>query len=289
MNKFKDEDKVAKIKPVLLIRPNIGSNCEFVSNAYPGGMNVCYAEDIPDETDVIIRWGTTSTIPPRVKDGREIMYFNTAAAIHQAVDKAGLRMKAAQLGLAPRTWWTLEELQKEEEVGDVIVRPRKHERSQDIYLCTNKVEVLDAIDKCGNAYYISEYVEKDAELRVFVFQGRVLMVFNKIPKDKNAVSWGCVEEGALKYVKWGEWPLEACRVAVRAFNLTDLDFGAVDVIMKDGKAYFLEVNTAPEVWPYYGKRLAAAFHYCIERNNKLRIFVDKENGWKSYAHPTLLV
>lgn len=286
MNNFRDEQP----KPVLLIRPGIGSNCNFVADAYPGGMKVCYAEDIPNETNVIIRWGTTTNIPPRVKDGRKLLYFNEAKAIHQAVDKSGLRKKASDAGLAPKTWLTLKELQEEDEVADIVlVRPRKHERSEGIYSCSNKQELLDAIEKCGGEgnYYISEYIKKDRELRVFVFQGRALMVFNKIPKDRKEISWGCVEQGALKYVKWSEWPLDAVRVAIQSFNLTDLDFGAVDVIMKDDKAYFLEVNTAPEVWPYYGERLAQAFKYAFEKG-KQRLKVNlKGKDWSDFAHPTL--
>ncbi len=77
------------------------------------------------------------------------------------------------------------------------------------------------------------------------------------------------------------------RVAIESFNLSTLDFGAVDVIIKGDKAYTLEINTAPEVWHYYGARLAEAFHYIIKNNNRNRIPVKKYDDWKKVAHPSL--
>ena len=75
--------------------------------------------------------------------------------------------------------------------------------------------------------------------------------------------------------------------AIKAFNLSKLDFGAVDVMIKGDKAYFLEINTAPEVWRYYGERLGAAFHYMIGKTRE-RLTNSSYNSWKDVAHPTLL-
>ncbi len=291
MNRFADEPVkpkklVEKGKVILLRRKELGNNCRFIKEAFGPDMRICMPDEVPDDASVIIRWGTTSNIP------QQATVFNTASAIHQTVDKSTFRKLCADKGLAPRTWLTIEALQREEEVADtVIVRPQTHERSEGVYVCKSKKDLEAAIRKIGGAYYISEYIPKDREVRVFVVQGRVIMAFEKIPKNKNDVSWGCVEEGQLKYIAWSEWPLKALEVAVKSFNLSKLDFGAVDVMIKkekDGdKAYMLEINTAPEVWPYYGERLAAAFKYMIEKGKKRLDPLVKWDEWKDYKHPSL--
>jgi glutathione synthase/RimK-type ligase-like ATP-grasp enzyme len=246
-------------------------------------MKVVMPTEVPASATHIIRWGTTTNLPESAKK-RTI--FNKASAIHQTSDKATFRKLMSDHGLAPKTWLTLADLQKEEEVANaVIVRPRNHERSEGIHLCSNLAQLKTATSKVKD-YYISEYIPKTNEYRAFVVQGKIIMLWEKQPKNKNDVSWGCVEEGSFKYIAWSKWPLKVAEVAVKAFNLSTLDFGAVDIIYKDNKAYALEINTAPEVWPYYGERFAAAFKYMIEKGHD-RLKTAKFGDWKDMAHPSL--
>lgn len=271
-------------KVVLLRRKELGNNCKFIADAF-SGMKVVMPDEVPDSVTHIIRWGTTTTLP---KSDIKRTVFNTASAIHQTTDKATFRKLLSDKGLAPRTWLSLADLQKEEEVAEaVIVRPRNHERSQGLHLCKTLAQLKTAIGtmKSGE-YYISEYIPKTNEFRAFVVQGKIIMLWEKQPKNKNEVSWGCVEEGSFKYVAWSKWPLKVAEVAIKAFNLSELDFGAVDIITKGDKAYALEINTAPEVWPYYGERFAAAFKYMIDNGHK-RLNVKNYSDWKDMAHPSL--
>lgn len=272
----------AGFKVVLLRRKELGNNCKFIADAFPG-MQICMPDAIPTDATHVIRWGTTSNLPVM----GNCTVINTASAIHQTTDKAAFRKLMSDNKLAPRTWFSLADLQKEDEVADVmIVRPHKHERSENVFICKTLAELKAAIAAIKGAYYISEYIPKDRELRVFVIQGRALMVFEKQPKDRTAVSWGCVDEGSLKYVKWSQWPANALETAIKAFNLSKLDFGAVDVIIKGDNAYALEINTAPEVWPYYGECFAKAFQYMI-KNGKKRLSVTDYSSWKNTIHPSL--
>lgn len=283
----------ASLASVVLIRAkSLGNNCGFISDGYKNitgkGIPLLTPAEIKTgfgEPEWAIRWGTTTPIP-----NKKTKVLNKAEAIKQTIDKAGFRKLASTKGLTPKYWDSYTELQNYDgDVSDagVIVRAREHSRSEDLYHCTTPAQVEAAIKKLGTkGHYISEYVKKNRELRVFVVQGRAVMVFEKKPKNKADVSWGCVEEGALAYIGWDNWPLEAVRVAIESFNLSKLDFGAVDVIMKDGKAYMLEINTAPEVWAYYGERLAHAFHYMMTVNRN-RLPVKKWDNWKSFGHPTL--
>ncbi len=271
-------------KVVLLRRKDIGNNCHFIADNFPG-KKLEIVDPTVDFTGVewMIRWGTTTPI-----GNNKINVINRASAITETSKKGTFRLKAHKAGLTPRTWTSLAELGKEEHVEAVIIRPMTHERGENITLCKTLPELEAAIKKCGGEgkYYISDYVQKTQEFRVFVASGRAFMVFEKQPKDKKAVSWGCVEEGALKYVKWSEWNEAVVTNAIGAFNLSKLDFGAVDVIVKDGKAYFLEINTAPEVWEYYGQRFGEVLNHMIEKGRD-RIPLTPNQGWKGMIHPAI--
>lgn len=276
--------KADKQKVAILRRKELGNNCKFIADAYDDGMEII-TPDTLKKMDWIVRWGTTTPIG-QVNDNANVI--NKASAITQTSNKGVFRLLAHKEKLTPRTWANLDDLGNEKEPPEaVIIRTMHHERSENITLCHTFEEANKAIAATkGHGYYISEYIKKDEEYRVFVAQGRAFMVFRKRPKDKNAVSWGCVEEGAMEYVNWSQWPLAVVENAIKAFNLSNLDFGAADIIVKDGKAYFLEINTAPEVWPYYGERFADVIKYIINvSRDRIKTVFTKD--WKNYIHPAI--
>jgi glutathione synthase/RimK-type ligase-like ATP-grasp enzyme len=271
-------------KIVLLRRKELGNNCHFIADNFPNKkLAIVQPNEVPDDVEWVIRWGTTTPIA-----NKKANVINKAAAIKETVNKGAFRFLAAKHGLAPRTWMSLADLAKEENVDAVIVRPLTHERSIGIHLCKTLPELQKAIAACGGEgqYYISDFIPKTKEYRVFVAQGRAFMVFEKKPANKGEVSWGCVEEGALKYIKWSEWPEFVVKNAIDAFNLSKLDFGAVDVMELNGKAYFLEINTAPEVWTYYGECFGLIFNHMITKNRD-RIEHKNGKGWKGLIHPAM--
>jgi glutathione synthase/RimK-type ligase-like ATP-grasp enzyme len=161
-------------------------------------------------------------------------------------------------------------------------------------VCETASDVYRACQKYSK-YYISEYIQKDQEFRVFVLSGRVLAVVEKIPLNKNEVSWGCVEQGRFKYLPWMEWPLYATEKALQATELSGLDFGAVDVLSRSEgtsgakNAYVLEINTAPELTPYYMETFVKGFDYILQ-NGKDKIPITGTSGsrsFKNYIHPVL--
>lgn len=282
------------MKIVILRRSGVGD--PFAKNiVIPGHDVVVHNKDdgspFPSGADVVFRWGTTSNIPDDPK------VFNSAKAIHKVYDKGVFRKTLSDEGVAPKSWVDFGNFLDDyggvmHGSNKVIIRPAHHVRSIDLY-CTNDLgETYRAFEKCGKGAYISEYIPKDAEYRVFVVQGRVMAVIRKIPKDKTAISWGCVTQGQFEYVPWSEWPLFATQKAVEAFRLSGLDFGAVDVvslatgISGGNRAYVLEINTAPELTPYYGKTLGLCLKYMVEKGSD-RLDVDGTT-WKDYIHPALL-
>lgn len=269
-------------KLALLRRDGMGDNCHHVSNNFKG-MIVGTAEELPADLEWVLRWGTTSNLKGRPN------IINKAKAIHEVFDKGAFRAKCAAQGLAPRVWFSLNAYVNdpvETQWTYAIVRPKFHQRSKDVYYCTNIDETKAACKKLGEGnYYISEFVEKTQEWRVFIVSGRVICVLEKVPRKghKKDISWGFA---SFEYVNWTQWPLYVVENAVKCFNISELDFAALDIVSVDGEAYFLEANTAPEVWPYYGGKLADALKYIIE-NGRDRIPVSGDGkDWKNYIHPS---
>lgn len=264
-----------------------GHNTFHITNQYPE-LKVVKKGELPPTPDWVIRWGNQA----KIANGPKII--NKKSAIKETCNKGVFRKKAADKGLAPRTWLSIDTFlawcndEGADQAVSVIVRPHFHSRSEDLYFCKSKKELDDAIAKVGPDYYISEYIKKDREVRVFVANGRVMIVAEKKPKDKKLVTWGCVEEGILDYTFWEDWEEDIIRVAIESFNLSKLDFAAVDIMVKNGKAYFLECNTAPEVWAYYGECFGKVFKYMIENEKgRERIPVKDYKNWKNTIHPAI--
>lgn len=282
----------------VLRRKGVGEKIGPIDDLSETGLKVIRSDRIPDtqglgEAQYCFRWGTTATIP----NGSVVVSVNEPSAIHWAYDKRTSRKQMADAGLAPRTWIDFGDLLEEKDstgfhefVEDVIVRPEHHIRSMDLNVCSCLTEVYRACQKYEK-YYISEYINKDSEWRVFVVSGRVMAVVRKIPADASLVSWGCVDEGQFKYVPWNEWPLYVTQKAVQAMSMSGLDFGAVDVMSRstglpEPTAWVLEINTAPELTPYYLKSITKCFDYIVE-NGKGMIPVSNFNDWKNIIHPAI--
>lgn len=269
----------------ILRRKFFGENLEIAEQASTTGLRVFTSGDLlPEDGGLCFRWGCTATIPGGTK------VINTADAIHGVFDKRGFRAKMAAVDLSPKCWTDFGEFLDNwgctHPFEDAIVRPANHTRSENLHYCRSFREVYDAIKQCKD-YYISEYIKKDSEYRVFFCQGRILGVIRKIPVDPDAVSWGCVEQGDFKYVDWSEWPLEATQMALDAAKLSGLQFGAVDLICDFTRPYVLEINTAPGLGAlgYWVKQFTKAFDYIVE-NGKDDIPVSGST-WRHLVHPAL--
>jgi glutathione synthase/RimK-type ligase-like ATP-grasp enzyme len=277
---------------VILRRRKLGrTSCkEIVRLSNTGIVSVRNDQAFPEGHELVIRWGTTSNLPYRAS------VLNEAAAIHWVADKATSRKLMADKGLAPKTWlsgqqWGLDvgaDFTPEMDVK-VIVRKRNHSQGKHLLFCVNIGEVYDACEAYGEGdYYISEFIDKVAEYRVFVTSGRVSCVAKKTPADENAIAWNVAQGGRFDNVRWNDWPLEAIRVAVEAFNMSGLDFGGVDVMCDaDGKAYVLEINSAPSLTsPYRQECMAKYFDYVVT-HGKEHIAVADYNSYLGCVHPAI--
>lgn len=285
----------------LLRRKGLGNtSCREISN-YSNGLIKVVRNDapFPDDCTEIIRWGCTSNVP------NGVTVINKAHNIHLVADKKHFRMLTAEACLAPMSWATEEAyadwafrywesmgpgdddlLGNHEKTHQLIVRRDTHHQGKFLHKCESWRD-LEVACAAYDRYYISEYIPKVAEYRVFVVSGRVVWVAKKTPADANAVAWNVAQGGRFDNVRWGDWPIEMIKTSLAAFELSGLDFGGVDVMVdEDGRSYVLEINSAPsQTSPYRQSCTAAAFSY---ETWILPAVAGDAATWKDFIHPALV-
>lgn len=112
------------------------------------------------------------------------------------------------------------------------------------------VETNYQMETCKEVPLFTQYIPKKDEYRVHVAFGEVIDVQRKAKKHAaKGVNWKVrSHNNGFVFVREGVEPPEDVLVqAVNSIKIVGLDFGAVDVIWNKyrGKAYVLEVNTAP--------------------------------------------
>lgn len=241
-------------------------------------------QDLPT-SGVCFRWGCTANVPSDVK------IINKASAIHKVFSKGIFRKELYENNLTVETFTDFGEfLDKWDQTSHYVVRPEKHQRSENLYVCKTAGDLYRTITKSvmSHGWYASKLIDKSAEYRVLVVSGRAIAVVKKKPKTSD-VSWGCVEEGSFDYVPWSEFPTDVVKKAIDAVVLSGLDFGAVDVMVcKNTKgAYVLEVNTSPWLSKYYAKTFRKAFEYILNNENTNDNIPVSGETWKHMIHPAI--
>lgn len=230
----------------------------------------------------LFRWGCTS---PVLED---CCIINKVKAIHLVNDKTTFRDILNDEGLCPKTWF---DIWDDNITYPCIIRPKNHHQGRKLFFCNNHSELHGVAFSCGENYYISEYIDKVAEYRVFVVQGRCVCVAKKTPADENTIAWNVAQGGKFENVRWSDWPLKAVKTSIQAFNLSGLDFGGVDVMVdKDGNCYVLEINSAPSLTSHYRQEcFAKAFDYIIENGVKHFQNIDElpKGGYQKFIHPAI--
>lgn len=199
--------------------------------------------------DMVINWGNVKDQPATVTGLQSII--NDPDRIKAASNKLKFFRLMADAGkgdLLPR-WWD-----------------NRHSVPSDAYpiVCRTVlaghsgegIVIADTPEQLVPAGLYVEYVKKDQEYRIHVGKrGNESIIIARQRKARrhavpdNEVNWRIRNhDNGFVYVREGVSPpalVEAA--AIDAMGVTSLDFGAVDVIYnaKKGKAYVLEINTAP--------------------------------------------
>lgn len=195
----------------------------------------------PNKKDlgILIRWGAAKLV------GKPIKVINNAKSIQLASNKLeSLKVLADNDIRVPKVYAPNK---VEAENFPVLGRKVHHIAGNDIVLCLQKRDIPEAT-KLGCTYF-TQYIPKTKEYRVHVFDGQVIKTSEKKLTDPslNKDPWIWNYDEGYTYMVVKEKPLPTVRAsAIAAVECLGLTFGAVDVIVgDDGKAYVLEVNTAP--------------------------------------------
>ena len=165
--------------------------------------------------------------------------------------------------------------------GDWVVRPFNHSRGRNL----DVVSSTNVRDMLNGEWYARPLIDKQAETRVYVVNGRVAAVANKTPpSDRTQVAWNHALGSEFTNVKWGRWSFLCCERAIEAARMSGLSYAAVDMMQdQDGEWWVIEINSAGSLprnddgSPSYRARCVAnslAFHYT---NNSW--------DWMSPAYP----
>jgi len=233
------------------------------------------------EDSLYIRWGCTASVP-------STNVINKSSAIHLVNDKREFRMELEDL--CPTTWFHWEDVPMDKLQEGVIVRRAKHSQGRHLHVVDNLVDLVHICNRYGeNNYYISEIIDKVAEYRVAVVQGRVVWVAKKTPSNPDDIAWNVARGGRFDNVRWDDWPLKAVRISIEAFNLSGLDFGGVDVMVdREGRVYVLEINSAPSLTsPYRQQCMAKAFDYIVQHGKDTIPLIQERGGYKKFIHPAI--
>lgn len=241
--------------------------------------------NVSHENSIVFRWGCVASLP----NGMLATVVNTAAAIHWCADKKQGRLDMQEAGVPVPKSWTAEEFElaiERNEFNDgslFVSRPGVHAQGRNLSCNIASDVVLWA------GGYVSRFIDKEHEYRVFVCQNRAVWVAKKTPGNPEDVAWNVAAGGRFDNVRWGEWPMAVIRAAMQAAKVSGTDFCGVDVMVdSDGRAYVLEVNSAPsQTSPYRQECVAKAFDYIVEKGKDHFDDPDSYSNWKKVIHPAV--
>lgn len=249
----------------------------------------------PEDT-ILIRWGCVA-----LTGFPSTSQINTLEAIKRVNQKEAFRMLLQQNNpdLVPTSYNASTLDRYTQGTGPVVVRPNKHAQGRNLFVAQNRDELQRVINMpvMRNGWYASNLIDKAAEFRVYVVNGKVATVAEKTPEDPSAVAWNVAQGGRFDVVRWGDWNLDVCRVAIEAFKLSSLDFGGVDVMVdRDGRAYVIEINSAPSLpllsdggVSYRQRCMAKCFRYIAEHGEYGDNWLEttQYTNWRDVIHPAV--
>ncbi|MEF9933161.1 MAG: D-alanine--D-alanine ligase [Cetobacterium sp.] len=164
-----------------------------------------------------------------------------------SMDKVLTKLIAEDIGiLIPKTYTSVEDIEN----FPVVVKPAKEGSSVGIYICNNKEEATVAVEALKDKKLLIEEFVKGEELTCGVMNGEAMGVLKITPKSGVYDYTSKYTTGMTDYQfpaqidsKVYDAVMEASKKIHEELNLGGISRS--DFILKDGKAYFLEVNTCP--------------------------------------------
>ena len=166
-----------------------------------------------------------------------------------SMDKDLTKKIAQAVGVRTPKSYTRENLENIDKFP-IVVKPSTDGSTVGLYICHNKEELLDAVEKSGDKDLVIEEFIKGEELSVAVLDGEPLGVVKIMPKIglydyKSKYTAGMTEYEYPAKISEKSYQ-EAMEYATIIHNSLKMKgVSRSDFILKDGELYFLEVNSCP--------------------------------------------
>lgn len=166
-----------------------------------------------------------------------------------SMDKDLTKKIAQAVGVRTPKSYTKENLEDVDKFP-IVVKPSTEGSTVGLYICHNKEELLDAVEKSGDKDLVIEEFIKGEELTVGVLEGEPLGVLKITPKIglydyKSKYTAGMTEYEYPAKISEKSYQ-EAMEYATIIHNSLKMKgVSRSDFILKDGELYFLEVNSCP--------------------------------------------
>lgn len=177
--------------------------------------------------DIVIRWGNSYgfeyEFPKVVNKGENIL---------RNCNKFWARQELGKIVDIPKMY--SEKVPK----GIVtVVRPKEHSGGSEFEIKTGPFTV-------DYSCYASEFIDTNKELRVWFANGKTFGAIRVPWEDQKIEKYNCRSKWAYKYT---EISSELSQQTLKAAEKIGLVTGAADILKKDNKYYFLELNSAPTI------------------------------------------
>lgn len=245
----------------------------------------------------VMRWGCTAAAP-LASTGRDFV-INNSRGIHTVNNKTQFLLKLQsemvnQVGLLPVITGEYGVLSTSTNSSQWVVRPHHHSQGRNLRVVSQECLTTLMQDGTMNSHYARPLVQKAAEYRVYVMNGRVVNVAQKTPGNATDVAWNVARGGRFDNVRWGDWPTKVVDLACRVFPHTGLNITGIDIMVDhDGEAWFIEANSAPSL-PFNSdgstthrqQCVAKGIHYMLTVSNEM-LTPTQDEGWRGYIHPAI--
>ena len=213
------------------------------------GIPVYIRRRLPDNIDILIRWGST-------RPAMSNTTYNSIQAIKLTADKPRCRQVLAAAGVPVP--------QNGTDIFPCIGRTRKHSGGKGLWFCQTPLEI--EIAKMEGADYFSQFYPKTKEFRVHIGCGKVILYSEKLGDKFGTVIWNHDITGfKFKHIGRGERRKDIIDLAKKAIEVVGLDFGAVDILADPlypqlPQAVVCEINSAPGLSPMATKKYSEYFN-----------------------------
>lgn len=222
------------------------------------------------EDSIVVRWGTREDMTTN----KGSIVYNKSAAIKNATDKKHSRELFEEKSVSsPRL---VRPNNFENSMLPIIARPLVHSKGSNFVTLNSREAFIRHYNINNGSWYYSEFIDKQREFRIHAAHGKVLAVMEKIKPSTGNIAWNRAQNDTdpFTYIKWGDVDTQNLKcvldVALEAVKALELDFGGVDVMLKDGRAYVLEVNTSPTLntSPYVAGRWGMYFDWLFRKEER---------------------